>query len=107
MKNLKQFIKTNFIYIATFCCIFIAIEIMRVPTSYSTIVRILTQSPSQYPIDEVLVQLLVVIGDSLVLSLPALFVNKKIWPLYVWILLISAGCNNYGLASKLAFALGK
>lgn len=93
MKNLKQFIKANFIYIATFCCIFIAIEMMRVPTSYSTIVRILTQSPSQYPIDEVLVQLLVVIGDSLVLSLPALFVNKKIWPLYVWILLISAGCN--------------
>lgn len=92
MERIRRFIKNNFLYLATFCCVFISLELARVPTGYSTVVRLLTLSPTQYPIDEVLVQLLVVIGDSLVLSLPALFIRRKLWILYLWIFLIGAVC---------------
>ncbi len=84
----KRFLGNNFLYIATAVCIFCAIELMRVPSSYSTIIRLIMQSPSRYDLSEILSHLAIQIADSLILALPALFVRKRAWILFLWIFII-------------------
>lgn len=93
MKKIKEFIKENFLYVGTFFCMLCAVELMRVPIFCATIVRVLTLSPSQYPLIEVLTYFLVVVGDALLLSIPALFVRKRLWILYLWIFIVELFCQ--------------
>ena len=77
--------------IGTFCCFLCAVELLRVPIYGATFIMVLTQPPGNYDFVEILVRMLIVIADTAVLSLPAMFVRRR-WVVFLWIFLFDVYC---------------
>ena len=92
MEKFKRLLTDNFLPIGTFCCFVCALELLRVPIYGATFITMLTQPPGNYDLTATLVKMLIVLADAAVLSLPAMFVTKRRWIVYLWIFLFDAYC---------------
>lgn len=89
MKNLFH---NNYLIIGAFCSIAIALELLRMPLYGGTFSVILSNPFGDYNFADIFFGFLVLVGDSLLLSLPALCVRKHRGIIFAWIALVDVFC---------------
>lgn len=89
---LERSFRENYLLVGVFLCFLWGVEMLRLPVYGATFITLLTCSPGSYDFVDTLAGLAVVIADALLLSLPAYFVVKRKWVLFVWIGLFDVFC---------------
>ena len=89
---LERSFRENYLLVGVFLCFLWGVEMLRLPVYGATFITLLACAPGSYDFVDTLAGLAVVVADALVLSLPALFIVKHKWILFVLIGLFDIFC---------------